>query len=315
MGRFLCVLLLVLMGCSAPPSSVYYWKTTLAWSDADARSFAEARVDRVGLRLFDWGERGEEGLLTVRSPLPSSLEVIPVVYVTTRRLEAWAADPGLNPAREAQRLLERMDRALAPAWSGTPRTWQLDADWTARNRAAWFSVAGAFAELVHHRGGRFEVTIRLHQYRDRASQGIPPADGGVLMLYGGEDLFDPALIEAYLQGPEYPLPLVPAFPAFTQVKQLNGYGRLVALHRLGGPSDLPEGDLQPLGGGRFEVLRRSALAGRPLMAHDVLVVQSAAPEDLRRVADAPPVVRIRQTAGGRVWWFDYEPRDPVPRFP
>lgn len=305
--------LVFLAGCTAPPSSLYFWKTTLAWSEADTAKLAEAGVDQVGLRLFDWGERGEEGPLVVRSPLPAQFDVVPVVYVTTRRLELWASDPHLDANAEAQKLLTRMDGVLTEAWSGAPRTWQLDADWTARTREAWFSVCRAFGTLVHARGGRFEVTVRLHQYRDREAQGIPPADGGVLMLYGGEQLFDPELIEGYLKSGPYPLPLVPAFPAFTQVQQRNGYDRLVALHRLGRHVDLPLDDLKDRGGGHYEVLRRSSLGGRPLMAHDVLVVQRATPGALKRVAEGEVVVRLRQASGGRVWWFDYDVDDNVPR--
>lgn len=298
------------------PQGVYYWRTTLDWSDGDTQALAASRTDRVGLRLFDWGERGEEGSLVVRRPLPTQVEVVPVVYVTNARLDRWAADAELVAVHEAKVLFARMDEVLARAWTGRPTTWQLDADWTARTRAVWFAVAAAFRDLVHERGGRFEVTIRLHQYRDREAQGVPPADGGVLMLYGaGEAVLDPALVSGYLSGPAYPLPLVAAFPAYTQVRQLNGYGRLVALHRLSSDQILPLVDLEPAGVDRWRVVRRSLLNGRALMAHDELIVDRVRPEDLARVAGLPAVMDLRWKAGGRVWWFDYTPDHPIARLP
>lgn len=320
MWRVLSVVSLVFLGaCSVPaPVSLYYWRTTLDWTDEDSRKLQDAGVDQLGLRLFDWGTRGMEGALMVRSPVPVGLEVVPIVYITTARLEAWATnganDGAFDAVSEARTLLDQMDGVLARAWPGSPLTWQLDADWTARTRDRWFAVAGAFRALVADRGGRFEVTVRLHQYRDRVTQGVPPADGGVLMLYGsGEKILDPALVEAYVRGPGYPIPLVPAFPSYVQVRQLNGYGRLVALHRLGAGGILPLADLEPRGPHRYEVVRRSSFGGRPLMARDVLAIDRVDPEDLARVAALPGVVALRAAAKGRVWWFDYQPDDKVPR--
>jgi hypothetical protein len=267
-----------------------------------------AGVERVGLRVFDWGLRGEEGPLFVRSPLPAEVAVVPVAYITGERLTRWAQDAKLYPAAAARELFDHMDGALARAWPGTPATWQLDADWSAATRSAWFAVAGAFGKLVHARGGRFEVTVRLHQYRDRAAQGVPPADGGVLMLYGaGDAVLDKALVQAYLKGPPYPLPLEPAFPVYTQVRQLNGYGRLVALHRLGADSELPLADLEPAGPDHYRVIRRTALAGRVLLAHDELLVDRVDPAVLAAVAALPEVAALRRGAD-RLWIFDYDPQ-------
>ena len=312
MRRFLMLLgsFLFLVACSPRPATtgIYYWRTTLVWSELDTRRLASAGVDRVGLRLFDWGVKGEEGPLVVRTPLPGGLSVVPVVYVTTARLEAWAKESGFDPVGAARLLFGKMEATLVPAWPGVPAIWQLDADWTAGTRAAWFAVVAAFREQVHARGARLEVTVRLHQVRDRAAQGIPPADGGVLMLYGaGDAVLDRNLVETYLKGPAYPLPLVPAFPVYTQVRQYNGYGRLVALHRLAADAELPLADLQTLGHDHYGVTRRSELGGRPLLAHDQLFVDRVEPDILAAVAALPAVVNFRRDSGDRVWVFDYEP--------
>jgi hypothetical protein len=304
------VLVLSLASCQGRPASagIYSWKTTLDWSEADTQRLNRAGVDRLGLRLFDWGVRGEEGPLAVRSPVPANVSVVPIVYVTVDRLEAWAHDKTLDPRAAAQTLFDAMKVVLARAWPGSPTTWQLDADWTARTRAAWFAVAREFGALVHARGGRFEVTVRLHQYRDRGDQGVPPADGGVLMLYGvGDAVLDAGVVRSYLHGPAYPLPLVPAFPTYTQVRQKNGYGRLVALYRLGSDAELPVGELESRGPDHYAVTRRTALQGGILLAHDELFVDRVSPAVLADVARLPEVSAMRGAAGDRVWVFDYDP--------
>jgi hypothetical protein len=303
------LLLILGAGCTDKPVSagLYYWKTVLDWSSTDTQRLEAAGIGTVGLRVFDWGLRGAEGPLVVRRPLPLSIGVVPVAYVTVARLESWARDPRFQPEAAAAELLGAMDLALSPAWPGRPRVWQLDADWAASTRDAWFAVVRAVADRVHARGATLEVTVRLHQVRDRNRQGVPPADAGVLMVYGaGDTVLDPASVEAYTKGSAYPLPLTPAFPVYTQVRQLNGYGRLVGLYRLSA-GGVPEADLRPLGGGRWEVFRRTSLDGRPLLAHDTLVVDGVEARALETVWNLPAVAAARRSTGGRIWIFDYDP--------
>lgn len=306
---FLSITLVV--SCSSRPTtaSLYYWKTSLDWSSSDTNRLTSAGVDRLGLRLFDWGAQGREGPLVVRTPIPASVMVEPVVYITVGRLQAWAKIASLDSRATAVELLQAMDQTLASAWPGSPSVWQLDADWSAGTRAAWFAVAREFGRLVHARGARFEVTVRLHQIRDRADQGVPPADAGILMLYGvGDAVLDLGVVQSYLKGEDYPLPLVPAFPVYTQVRQKNGYGRLVGLYRLGSDEELPLADLVPEGNDHFRVIRRSGLQGGVLLSHDELFVDRVSSAVLSAVAQWPEVASLRRAAGDRVWVFDYDSR-------
>ena len=73
--------------------------------------------------------------------------------------------------------------------------------------------------MLHERGMKLSVTVRLHQMREEA----PMADRGVLMLYNTGSLrsaktrnsiLDISDIEPYLRKRNYPFPLDYAYPTF-----------------------------------------------------------------------------------------------------
>lgn len=91
---------------------------------------------------------------------------------------------------------------------------QIDCDWTPRTRSAYFRL------LSTNKRERPEldlsVIVRLHQYRDREANGIPPADRGLLMCYNmppvqqrqtRDAIYDEAILKGYLKAPAYPIPL------------------------------------------------------------------------------------------------------------
>ncbi len=92
---------------------------------------------------------------------------------------------------------------------------QIDCDWTAGTREAYFDFLTTLRSQWP--GKQISCTVRLHQYRDREVQGIPPVDRGVLMAYNTGDLgkwetensiVDTLAISRYVDGqPPYPLPL------------------------------------------------------------------------------------------------------------
>lgn len=100
---------------------------------------------------------------------------------------------------------------------------QIDSDWTPGTRAAYFR----FLELLKKQlPAHFTLscTVRLHQFRDREKNGIPPVDRGMMMVYNVADptqkntqnaIFDASLIKGYLKGNQYPIPLDWALPLFS----------------------------------------------------------------------------------------------------
>ncbi|WP_116127863.1 hypothetical protein [Lewinella sp. IMCC34183] len=205
-----------LAGCQAdlpappPETAVYHWETQLRLPDSLLRA---RQVHRLYIKVFDVsyadGRPTPSALLeTDRAGLP--VEGVPVVFLTNEVF----AHPHAGLAADVLRLLER--RFPFPY-----AELQIDCDWTAATRAAYFAFLGELGRLS---GKALSCTVRLHQYRDRGTQGVPPVDRAVLMAYNTGDLdrwetensiFDSAIVDAYLNGQSpYPLPLDLAVAAY-----------------------------------------------------------------------------------------------------
>ncbi len=86
-------------GCQrSPPAkrAFYYWRTTFSLSEGERKTLSEHRVDRIYLRLFDValgrasGHVQPVGRLAFAEPIPTGIEVVPVVYVANSVFEHGA---------------------------------------------------------------------------------------------------------------------------------------------------------------------------------------------------------------------------------
>ncbi|MEL6355860.1 MAG: hypothetical protein AAFQ37_02905 [Bacteroidota bacterium] len=104
-----------------------------------------------------------------------------------------------------------------------PYEWQIDCDWTANTRERYFTFLRALRRELSA-GSILSATVRLHQFRDQSTQGIPPIDKGLLMAYNVGELdqwttensqLDTNITANYLKpNVTYPLPLDVALPYF-----------------------------------------------------------------------------------------------------
>ncbi len=192
-------------GQEVPPPSYafYHWQTELSVPDA----LLEAHhADRLYIKAFDvsWenGRAQPAAILQARDTLP--VEVVPVVFLTNEVFQ--------HPLGN---LVEDVTELLTRSFPYPFAELQLDCDWTAGTRDAYFNFLQQLRERLP--GKVISCTVRLHQYRDRVVQGVPPVDRAVLMAYNTGELgswetensiVDSAAIEAYTAGqPPYPLPL------------------------------------------------------------------------------------------------------------
>lgn len=210
-----------------PAGDWYYWKTTFRLDSASVETLRNASLY---IRLFDVDvdESGKmpvpKGFLQWQSPVPDGA-VIPVVFLTNRVFQTVTDTADLTQlAVKIHRQMEKMMResrttaAAVPVW----REVQFDCDWTPGTRTAYFH----FLQQMHllFPGHRLSCTVRLHQYRERIRNGVPPVNRGVLMCYNTGDarqrqttnaVLDLALLKGYLKAPSYPLPLDVALPRFS----------------------------------------------------------------------------------------------------
>ena len=217
--------LLLLAGCTdagapAPPPTVaaYHWQTRLHATDtlgtnsqfrgpSPVNRVRALNLDRLYVKVFDviWdGQRPQPTALLEVGDTTGLPPLIPVVFLTN---EVFAHDTPTLATDVALLIRDRFPGDFAEV--------QFDCDWTARTQVRYFGFLEQVREAFP--GKTISCTVRLHQFRDRAVQGIPPVDRGVLMAYNTGNLddwatensiVDTTIVRAYVKGqPPYPLPL------------------------------------------------------------------------------------------------------------
>jgi hypothetical protein len=191
MWRYLLLLHLITAFLSCEPTATqvqptfYHWKSTFAPGAYAGAVLDTLQTDRLYLRFFDidWDAAGQQAIPVGDADLGDvadyGVRVIPSVFITNRTLQTMPSEaiPLL-----AQRLYRRILQKAKSAGLPVPSALQLDCDWTAGTRDAFFGLLDA---LRQEAGPQLELsaTIRLHQLRDRDRMGIPPVDRGMLMFY------------------------------------------------------------------------------------------------------------------------------------
>jgi hypothetical protein len=196
---------------SAPPRvTFYHWETELA-PDATARHLLDSfACERLYVKAFDLSWRGQPKTAALVNMVDTVglPQLIPVVFITN---DVFANLPEKEVKQQAQEVIELVEELFQPNFPEV----QIDCDWTARTQEQYF----AFLKAVQALRPQLEVTctVRLHQYRDRTTQGIPPVERATLMAYNTGDLnawetensiYDSTIVKAYLADqPPYPLKL------------------------------------------------------------------------------------------------------------
>lgn len=273
----LCAFLLTNCAPEAPGEGVYYWRTEWQLNDREEATLLSHNMDRVYVRLFDLDYDFAQSKTLPRGPLqfpttlhptygwdpyPSrrGLPLVPVVFIVNR---VWQHER--DPAGLAEQLSHSLDRFAtnAPELLAGKHL-QIDCDWTPSTRDAYFTFLKALREA--RPGWTFSATIRLHQYRERIDNGVPPVDKGLLMCYNlapvadpatRDAIYDEALLTGYLKAPVYPLPLDAALPIFRWGAAFRG-GEFLGLTEVVTDST---GYVSHSGGNRFKVSQETEING------------------------------------------------------
>lgn len=212
-----CLLALLASACGRTDGgesrrSVYYWSTVLD-IDSTKQAFIDRHgVNRMYVRYFDVviGEDGRpvpNATLRFRTGVPRGMEIVPTVYIVN---DCMAADT----AGLAGLILKRILQMNATNDIGGVKEIQIDCDWTRRTRQRYFGFLRTLRAMAAERGVKVSATIRLHQL----SEGAPPVDRGVLMMYNTGDFTDISCQK----------PILDTRDAAPYLRHLAGYGLKLA---------------------------------------------------------------------------------------
>lgn len=300
--RPLLFLFLLLCACTRPGEravhpAFYHWQTRLELS-AGERALADSLgVEKLYVKFFDvdWDAAyGEPAPLAQVQLVPGTyagLELVPAIFITNRVLERL---PPQDIEALAGRITGRIFELAAADSSLHIREVQLDCDWTAATREAYFGLLRSLGAEMSTAGISLSATIRLHQLRYPERTGVPPVERGMLMFYNMGDLDDWAepnsilnleKAEPYLEGRSaYPLPLNLALPLF-HWGVLYREGRMIRLI-----NNLDAGKLSDstrfrvITPGRYQVQQGTFLDGYYLYEGDLIRLEAATPALLEKAA-------------------------------
>ena len=245
---FLFVTLLALCACSeqrVKTNAVYYWSTTFRNDSVQEAFLHKHKIKKMYLRFFDVvvNERGEvmpNATVRFASPVPTGVEIIPVVYIVNDCL--------YQPIDKLDSLILQRVVQMCETNDISPfRELQIDCDWTARSRVHYINMLTKLRERAKKRGIALSATIRLHQL----GEAPPPVDRGILMMYNTGDvtrldcehpILDLKDAAPYLRKlSAYRLPLAAAYPVYAWRVLFRG-GKYVGIMHSDDELPTTEGD-------------------------------------------------------------------------
>ncbi|MFZ4559653.1 MAG: hypothetical protein ACOYOD_05595 [Saprospiraceae bacterium] len=284
-------------GCERTPHAItpafYHWKTSLQLSAEEERYLQHVQAGRLYVRFFDvdwdagYGDAVPLAEVQIDTFTEPALEIIPAVFITNRTLEQL---PTGQIPRLATRILKKIT-AIKSRFPANPiPEIQIDCDWTAGTRAAYFQLLQHIRKGTAAEGLRLSATVRLHQFNGYAQTGVPPVDRAMLMCYNTGDLeawdeensiYQESDARPYLDRPtEYPLPFDVALPAF-RWGVLFRDGRLIRLIHGLDPSDLQRAAFRQTGPWRYVVEKSTYLDGYYLYQGDRIRLESTGLPDMQ----------------------------------
>lgn len=317
---FTILLLLTVLSCTSnnndrpealpTESGVYYWKTTLDLGTEDIRLAQQTGFSQLFLRIVDLDWEYNQKTINPKGELrvtddadTGDLPVTPVLYLVNRVLREHV-DPAALGKRIGQYFARFQENSPEMTFSGR---WQVDCDWTPGTRDAYFSLLRALK--ADHPEVVLSVTVRLHQYRERIKNGVPPADEGLLMCYNltpvddintSNSIFDLALLRGYLKAPSYPLPLDAALPVFEWGAAFRN-GKLTGI--VAPPEEISDYLLQ-VGPGRYLVETETVSQGTLLRPGDDLRYDG--PGDAETLRKSIGILRDKSNVRD-IHFFDWNP--------
>lgn len=306
---------------SPPSRAFYYWKTQWQANAAPLQPLRDLAIARLYLRLFDvdWDPalRAAQPVapLQVSAPLPSGLDIVPVVFVTNQVF--LQTDPG-DVDRLAERILHKV-QAMSAAHGITPRELQLDCDWSGLSRARYFRFLATLRQALHAHDQRLSATLRLHQIKYAARTGVPPVDRGMLMFYNFGPLSadgprssiynteDAGRYAAYIAG--YALPLDLSLPLFSWAVHGRDGSVVGVIEKLEAVDVEALGAFRRIEEGHYRAEQGVFLRGHYFIEGDELRIEQTTPNTTLQAAITAARGAGHKKAFGTVALFDLDERN------
>lgn len=325
---FTFVSLLFLYGCSDHSvkidRSFYYWKTTFQMSDSQVASLKELRVKKIYLRFFDvdWDESRQTphpvAQVTFSNPPDTSLEIIPVVYITNKTLLKTSVDS----IRELAPKLWKKVVSIASRQKIIFAEMQLDCDWTLQTREKYFTLIKELQKKMVTDQKDLSVTIRLHQAKYPDMTGIPDVKKGMLMFYNmgklsGErnSIYNEKDANTYIHAlKSYPLDLDAVLPSFCWTVQLRNK-KIIGLLNETITQNLDLSHYKLISKNQYQAKSSFFFHGHYIMKDDILKVEEMDPATTISAAEKLSGALIKQNRSVAIFNLDsptlsrYEKKD------
>jgi hypothetical protein len=296
-----------------PALAFYHWRTTLTHNETEKIYLDSVQCKVLYIKVADVGldpltqAPVPYSLLDVQdTTLLSGRQWIPCVFITNEVFSAISSEKTAWLARQTCKAID----AAAKKLPGTYTEVQIDCDWSASTREAFFAYLKQLKQLLPAQTA-LSATIRLHQYKFPEKTGVPPVDCGMLMAYNtgdvehfaaGHSIYRTQDAEKYWIGTRkpYPLPLDLALPIFSWTLLY----RDSLLHKIV-PGSVAEVlydttrytcTAKEANVGRYVVRKETFLEGHYLRPGDLLRTETVTPDLLWQIADQARVQPWRHVA-------------------
>jgi hypothetical protein len=206
--------------------SIYYWKTTFKPTTYEHQRLQSLACHDMYIRLcdVDWNDAVQQAVpiapIHFSTTLQEGIHYTPVVFITQRTLTHLTNETSTLLAANINKYVQE----VCSTAQMHPTEIQIDCDWTAGTKEVYFNLLTQLKQQAFFRGKTLSATIRMHQVKYTARNGIPPADRGLLMCYNMGNMKKPGALNSILDVPDtkdytknistYPLPLDVALPLF-----------------------------------------------------------------------------------------------------
>ncbi|MDQ7949851.1 MAG: hypothetical protein REI93_13450 [Pedobacter sp.] len=217
------------MGCRQKrevDTSFYYWKTVYKQHKTENSYLKQLGSKRLYVRIMDVDLNDEYKPIPIApisfaDKLPAHLESVPVVYIMNDVLKT---ENKPDPKVLAAKITKFVQAKMLQGGKKQFKELQIDCDWTESTRDTYFTLLETIKKLNQDK--IISVTLRLHQLKNQAKNGIPPVDQALLMCYNMGNLrkygaqnsvLDVKELKKYAQDnlAAYPMKLDMALPIFS----------------------------------------------------------------------------------------------------